>query len=37
VREVRAGDIEGLRAALREAIDGQCHSNEQDDNDQRFP
>ena len=37
VRELSAGDIEGLRAALRDAIDGAGHSNEQDDNDQRFP
>ncbi len=37
LREVSAGDVEGLRAALREAIDGTGHSNEHDNNDQRFP
>jgi glycosyltransferase involved in cell wall biosynthesis len=37
VREVSAGDIDGLRTALREAIDGTGHFNEHDDNDQRFP
>ncbi|WP_431511217.1 VanW family protein [Variovorax sp. DAIF25] len=37
VREVSAGDVDGLRTALREAIDGTGHFNEHDDNDQRFP
>ncbi|WP_408908393.1 VanW family protein [Variovorax paradoxus] len=37
VREVSAGDIDGLRTALREAINGTGHFNEHDDNDQRFP